>query len=143
MTRAIRTHPPTDYVTNDLLDRFDHFYTENNRIIPAALKALSMENLEAFGRSVDQSQRSAERLLKNQVPETIFLARTARELGAQAASAFGAGFGGSVWALVASEKADSFIEVWESQYRSAFPNSGQNAYFFKTAAGPAAFQLRG
>jgi len=38
--------------------------------------------------------------LGNQIPQTIFLAKTARQLGAVAASAFGAGFGGSVWALV-------------------------------------------
>ena len=50
---------------------------------------------------VDQSQAATEQLLGNQVPETVWLAREARGLGAIAASAFGAGFGGSVWALVA------------------------------------------
>ena len=56
--------------------------------------------MAAFGDLVDRSQQLAERRLGNQVPETIELARSARELGARAASAFGAGFGGSVWALV-------------------------------------------
>ena len=46
------------------------------------------------------SQAEAETLLGNQVPETIALARAARELGAFAVVRFGAGFGGSVWALV-------------------------------------------
>ena len=39
-------------------------------------------------------------LLGNQVPETIALARAALAHGAFAACSFGAGFGGSVWALV-------------------------------------------
>ncbi len=48
----------------------------------------------------ERSQEAAERWLGNQIPETIALARLARHVGATAASAFGAGFGGSVWALV-------------------------------------------
>ena len=54
----------------------------------------------------------AERLLGNQVPETISLASTARALGAAAASAFGAGFGGSVWALVPEADAHAFASDW-------------------------------
>ena len=46
-----------------------------------------------------RSQESAERLLGNQVPETAVLVASARAFGAFASSAFGAGFGGSVWAL--------------------------------------------
>jgi galactokinase len=44
-----------------------------------------------LGVLVDRSQAMAESILRNQVPETIHLARSARELGAVAASAFGAG----------------------------------------------------
>ena len=44
------------------------------------------------GSLVDRSMALATTALGNQVPETIYLARRARELGAVAASAFGAGF---------------------------------------------------
>jgi galactokinase len=40
------------------------------------------------------------------------LARAAREHGALAASSFGAGFGGSVWALVDRDAADDFATRW-------------------------------
>jgi len=59
----------------------------------------------ALGGLVDRSQELTTTHLRNQVPETIFLAKAAREEGAIAASAFGAGFGGSVWALVPKEGA--------------------------------------
>ena len=50
-------------------------------------------------------------LLENQVPQTIGLARSARQCGAAAASAFGAGFGGSVWALVGAARPPSSSTV--------------------------------
>ena len=52
-------------------------------------------------------------LLGNQVPETIALARAALEHGAFAACSFGAGFGGSVWALVDGD-ADAFARRWDA-----------------------------
>jgi galactokinase len=56
-------------------------------------------------------------LLGNQVPATMALARSARELGALAACSFGAGFGGSVWALVDRGIAGDFAARW---YPGAF-----------------------
>ena len=84
----------------DLITRLDQFSAEADEIIPAAGDALERGDLRTLGELVDRSQRGAELLLGNQVPETFHLARSARSLGAVAASAFGAGFGGSVWALV-------------------------------------------
>ncbi|MDN5600141.1 MAG: galactokinase, partial [Brachybacterium sp.] len=54
--------------------------------------------------------------LRNQVPQTIALARSAEELGARTASAFGAGFGGSVWALVPTADAEGFAAAWRERY---------------------------
>ena len=68
-----------------------------------------------------ESQDDAERLLRNQTPETAALVAIARGLGAFAASSFGAGFGGSVWALVGKEDAASFPPRWLSDYRARFP----------------------
>jgi galactokinase len=122
---------------DELRNRLEHFLTENEQIIPAAGAALRGGDLEAFGRWVDRSQHAAETLLGNQVPETVCLADQARSLGAAAASAFGAGFGGSVWALVRDSQADEFLARWQGRYENQFPQHRQQAVFFATAAGPA------
>jgi len=54
----------------------------------------------------------AEQALQNQVPQTVWLAAHARDFGAAAATAFGAGFGGAVWALVTEGDADAFAASW-------------------------------
>ncbi len=124
-----------------LLARLEHFILESGEIIPAAGDALAGGDLRLFGRLVDRSQRAAEQLLGNQVPETVFLASSARRLGAAAASAFGAGFGGSVWALVEAASADGFLTAWSDAYGAAFPQRVPQARFFLTPAGPAAFRV--
>lgn len=124
-----------------LIRRFEHFYTENCQILPAAMDALRKQDLEAFGRQAERSQRAAEELLGNQVPETSFLAQEARRLGATAASAFGAGFGGAVWALVAEPEARSFRDAWASRYADSFPEPSHRAEFLVERPGPAAFRL--
>jgi len=90
---------------------------------------------------VDRSQELTDRLLGNQVPETRDLARLAREQGALAASAFGAGFGGSVWALTSDRQAEEFTERWRRAYVDAYPVRGPTSQFFLTGSGPAAFPL--
>jgi len=124
-----------------LVARLKHFVTENDEILPAAADALAGGDLDAFGRLVDRSQEAAETLLGNQVPETIHLAASARAAGAAAASAFGAGFGGSVWALVELARGGQFLAAWAEDYRRRFPREARSAAFFLTAAGPAAFRV--
>jgi galactokinase len=126
-----------------LAARLEHFLIESEEVMPAAGDALLRGDLEAFGRLVDRSQQAAENLLGNQVPETICLARTAREQGAAAASAFGAGFGGGVWALQRTDQAEAFLTAWARAYRQEFPQHARASTFFLTAAGPAAFKLEG
>jgi len=130
-----------EFAPSDLLARFEHFLVENEQVIPAAGAALDCSDLETFGIWVDRSQHAAEKLLGNQIPETVHLAASARELGAVAASAFGAGFGGSVWALVASDCADDFLAAWQRRYAERFPAHRQEATFFATAAGPGLCRL--
>jgi hypothetical protein len=108
-----------------LLGRFDQFFEETTRIIPTVVQALASGDLVVVGALVDRSQELAERLLGNQIPETIALARKARRLGAAAASAFGAGFGGSVWALVPAAEAADFRARWAADYVKAFPAAGR------------------
>ena len=124
-----------------LLARLEHFILESGEIIPAAGDALAGGDLRLFGRLVDRSQRAAEQLLGNQVPETVFLAASARRLGAAAASAFGAGFGGSVWALVETARREAFLAAWAEQYHAEFPQHAPLSRFFTTPAGPAAFRV--
>ena len=104
-----------------LARRLEHFLLESEALVPAAVSALDAGDLAAFGRVVDHSQSAASALLGNQVPETEALAAGARWLGAHAASSFGAGFGGSVWALVDEVDADAFGRAWTAAYVSQFP----------------------
>jgi len=139
--RALIAGADHDTATADaLLARLDQFIAETREIIPAAADALAAGDLAAFGRAVDRSQTLAERALANQVEETVFLARSARELGAAAASAFGAGFGGSVWALVEEADAARFLDAWRKAYVARFPERAAEARFFTTRAGTAAFR---
>jgi galactokinase len=117
-----------------LLNRFNQFYIESEIIIPAVAEALQKNEMEKLGLLIDRSQSNAETLLGNQIEETIFLARSARELGAVAASAFGAGFGGSVYALVKKETAESFMSVWSEGYHKKFPARVQSSFFVTKAA---------
>lgn len=135
VARAARLSRCPEFGADELVARVRQFAVENERIVPGAAAALADGDLPRLGRLVDRSQRLAERWLGNQVPETTALARLARGLGAVAASAFGAGFGGAVWALVAAGEAAGFLEQWQRSYQAAFPSrAGQ---FFLTTAGPA------
>ena len=125
----------------ELTRRLEHFLAESEEIVPAATDALAAGELAAFGRVVDRSQTLAEELLDNQVPETVHLARSARGLGAPAASAFGAGFGGAVWALIERRHLASFLERWRNAYRDAHPERWDAASFFASRPGPGAFEL--
>jgi len=129
------------FKSDELIQRFEHFLAENEQIIPAASEALAKGDFERFGHNVHTSQESAEKLLGNQIPETAFLARCANELGAIAASAFGAGFGGSVWALIRKENSEQFPANWSRSYAKEFPASALKAQFLLTQPGPGAFEL--
>jgi len=124
-----------------LLDRFEQFWKESEVIIPHAGDALNRHDLPAFGERVAESQAGAEALLGNQVPETVWLVREARALGADAASAFGAGFGGSVWALVSRSRADEFVQNWREAYLTSRFHAATASQFFVTAPGPPMVRL--
>ncbi|HSQ31521.1 MAG TPA: galactokinase family protein [Gemmatimonadaceae bacterium] len=120
-----------------LAERVRQFATESEQLIPSASDALSRNALDELGAVVDRSMRNAVTMLHNQIDETIFLTAHARELGAVAASAFGAGFGGSVWALVSRVESAQLAEQLLADYRQRFPGHA-DAEVFVTPAGPAA-----
>jgi galactokinase len=125
-----------EFPAESLVRRFDQFLLESEEIIPRAVASLKLGELKRFGELVTQSQAAAELGLENQVPETKALVRTARDLGAHAASAFGAGFGGSVWALVDREEAEAFATEWRAMYLRQFATHARRCRFFATGAGP-------
>jgi len=125
-----------------LIKRLEQFIRESMEIIPAAGDSLIDCNIEEFGRLADESQNLGVTHLGNQTPQTIFLNKVARKLGAPASSAFNAGPGGSVWALVPVQAAaEGFFFEWADEYRKAFPESMKDAEFFSSWLGPASFRI--
>lgn len=141
LRRALADARDEEFGSALLLERLDHFVEESMVLVPSASDCLARGDLDGFGNAAERSQELAERWLRNQVPETASLARAARASGALAASAFGAGFGGSVWALVPAEDAARFLDRWKSQYQRGFPDAARRALFFTTRPGPAAFRV--
>lgn len=137
----LRKEKHEKFTRSELAERYEHFLAESEQIVVAVPDRLSGDNLEQFGSLVDRSQQLATRLLRNQVPETIWLAEHARVLGAAAATAFGAGLGGSVWALVRDDAADEFRLRLEEAYAKRFPDRCAQACFFTTKSGPPAICL--
>jgi galactokinase len=121
-----------------LVHRLAQFREEVEEIVPGVGDALRDRDFDALGTLVDRSMEMAEQALGNQVAETIHLVRAARRLGAVAASAFGAGFGGAVWAMVRAEGAAAFLDAWRDDYLGAFPAREARARWLLTVpSGPA------
>lgn len=121
-----------------LTDRLEAFVTESDMLIPLAISALRSGNLVGFGQAANLSHRNADQLLRNQVPQTNDLQRLAVDLGALGASGFGAGFGGSVWAMVRTADAADFGDEWVQRYLAIYPELAATASAMITRPGPAA-----
>ena len=93
--------------------RYLQFHAESEVIVPQLCNALTSAQADMITNLADWSQNLATSHLRNTVEETEWLPATARKLGAIAASSFGAGFGGSVWALIPAEQATRFASKWE------------------------------
>jgi galactokinase len=130
--RSIINKGQFSFTTGELLDRIEQFRIENFEIIPAISELLAVGEIDKIGDLIDLSQQNAERFLGNQIEETVFLQRIAREIGAIAASAFGAGFGGSVYAIVRSSDAEHFRSEWRRSYVESFPQHRESSEFFIT-----------
>jgi galactokinase len=117
LVRAARIH---GWPAGALERRLDHFLREDARVAEAVEAFRAADGMQ-IGRLAEESQFDAEALLGNQIPETIALAHSARERGAFASCSFGAGFGGSVWALVDREGGDDFARRWHSEAFVASP----------------------
>lgn len=125
-----------EFSPQDLRKRLHHFVNEDRRA-PRAAQAFADADSATVGELARASQYEAETLLGNQVPETIALAHLARETGAYAASSFGAGFGGSVWALTATHDAQAFAAEWLRAYQRLVPTAGTVPWFVARPGPPA------
>jgi galactokinase len=139
---ALAARGAEEFPAEYLVPRLAQFREETDTVVPGVADALAARDLAALGALVDRSMEMAVGALRNQVPETIALAREARALGAVAASAFGAGFGGAVWAMVGAESARAFLEEWRAAYVARFPARAEHAQWLVTRPGPPARQAR-
>jgi galactokinase len=139
LRHAIAGSHRADYSADDLSRRLSHFCAEDARV-PAALAAFRDADAERLGELAAASQADAERWLENQIPETAALARIAVGAGAFAATSFGAGFGGSVWALADTTAAAAIGLAAIERYRSEFPACGRTDAFL-VRPGPALVAL--
>lgn len=110
-----------------LRERLEQFIAESEEYVPAGADALRRGDLAAFGAVSAASWQGADAGLHNQIAETRHLASRAAELDAYAASPFGAGYGGSVWALTTTADAEAFGKAWLDDYLTAFPQHAGRA----------------
>jgi galactokinase len=118
--------------------RAEHHVLESLQRIPRLPDRIDAHTIGVFAETANASHDDAARLLDHQVPETLGLVTMAREIGAPAASAFGAGFGGSVWAIARRADAKTFAEAWRREYARRFPSRAGTAAFFVARPSPGA-----
>ncbi len=136
---AVRRHPSRDFNGATLDRRLEHFIAEDARV-PLALDAIARCDRQAIGALAGATQKDAEALLQNQIPETSALAALALESGAFASSSFGAGFGGSVWALAPASEGEEILRVWRRRYLERYP-AVENVTGFLARPAPASAAL--
>lgn len=122
--------PPPPGEEWDLPGRVRQFYLEDRRYLPGAVQALLWRRAERWGQWLNASHDASRRWLRNIAPQVHFLQRMALRLGAWGASGFGAGFGGSVYAVVERQKAEEFLQRWSEAYAKQFPQAAAQAVFF-------------
>lgn len=120
--------------------RLQAFVRESDELIPAAMTALKVGDFGHFGELAYASHDNASRVLGNQITETDRLVELARGFGALGATGFGAGFGGSVWALVPTSDAEEFASNWHRRYTIEFPAHAATASMLITRPGPSAYR---
>ena len=139
LQQQIRETTVRGWPAAELTDRLEHFVREDIRV-GEAMGAVRTSDEAAVGRLAADSQGDAEHRLHNQVAETIALVGCARDSGAFAARSFGAGFGGSVWAMV-NRDAAGFARRWLAAYLRSCPDAGSRALAFVANPGPPVTKL--
>jgi galactokinase len=118
--------------------RLAQFDQECRIVVPTVARAIGEGDPVALARGVAHSVAGAVWALENQVPETLALVSLAQAAGAWTASPFGAGFGGSVWAVAPRDEAASVLAAWLAAYRATGLEAARRAEGFVTQPSPAA-----
>ena len=113
-------------VDNVALRRLRHVVSENERVreCVAALEAPGSPDQAALGELFHEGHRSLRDDFEVSIPELDLLVDLAYGSGAVAARMMGGGFGGSVVALVESDRASSLAESVTSAYLARTGHSG-------------------
>ena len=119
--------------------RIEQFLVESLVLVPDGARLIDAAD-PGMGEVLERSQELADRGLRNQVPQTRLMVSLAREAGAIGASSFGAGWGGSVYALVPADDAEDFATQWLQTYRDRAPEA-ERAATIVTKPGPGACRL--
>ncbi len=101
--------PPSDPDASPALRRLWQFHQESECWIPELPDPSAPGSLAVWAETARASTQAADRWLGNQVPQTLWLTQAWLDAGARAASPFGAGFGGSVWALCLRDEVDRVL----------------------------------
>ena len=119
--------------------RIEQFLIESLVLVPEGARLIAAAD-PGVGEVLERSQELADRGLCNQVPQTRLMVSLAHEAGAIGASSFGAGWGGSVYALVRADEAKGFAAQWLRAYRDREQGAEQAAVIV-TRPGPGACRL--
>lgn len=123
---------------SDVLSRrFRHVVTEGTRVRQAEA-AMGGEDLAAFGRLLDASHQSLRDDYEVSHAELDQLVELAREAGAAGARLTGAGFGGSIVALAAVERATQIIAALRQRFyapRGAAGDVARHVFIAEPSAG--------
>ena len=120
-------------------ERIEQFLIESLVLVPAGARLIAAAD-PGIGEVLERSQALADRGLRNQVPQTRLMASLARGMGAIGASSFGAGWGGSVYALVPADDAKDFASRGLQAYRDR-EQEAERAATIVTRPGPGACRL--
>jgi galactokinase len=134
LREAIGQHRGGDFTGEELVRRLRHFIAEDGRV-DAAVDAFGGASADRLGDLAHASQQDADLLLLNQVDETRVLAALALESGAFAATSFGAGFGGSVWALAPAADVHAIGARWVEAYQARVSRVGRVEWFVARPGG--------
>lgn len=121
-------------------ERVEQFLLESLVLVPEGATAIARADTAAAGEILARSHDAADHWLGNQVPQTNALVGLANKLGAIGASGFGAGWGGSVYAIVPRVDAEGFAAEWLAHYRRRV-DAPERAGVLVTRPGPGAHRL--
>src|SRR5690606_13461932 len=137
LRRLVRDRPDREALDR----RLEQFRTETMDLVPRALEAARTGDAVAMRQAITSSYELGRSALENQVAPTVRLTEGAMAAGAIAASPFGAGFGGSVYAIVERAISADFTRAWASGYTAEFPELGGRADFFVTEVADGAREI--